>query len=457
MKRLLYILLLISACAVAHAQRTIVEVRTDTFNLIQHADTFRAHSTEVSQSDAYLLDMLLDQGRVVAARRDSMEREVALARAIADSIARADSVRRAYIHPLTLPLRFRPEMRFSLMDTAPENKYGDVYAIRRTARRYLSTHAAAVYTGTETGRLIEAEKNMDVPYSTFGVGAIAPGIVKDAEEDRLDRIRALRVNNNPWTRELNVLVQFSQNYVSGNWYAGGNSSFAAIATVKGHYNYDAKKRLIWENTLEWRLGASTVQGDSLRKANLSDDIFKLYSKMGLKMVDKVYVSVAGEFQTTLARTWKPNERALKTGPFAPLRINLTLGVDYKPVKGLSLLVSPLAYKMVYASDTVRTPYTSFGIPAGSNILNEIGSSLRVEWTWNPLRELSLNTIFYTYTNYKMVEIDWEITADFIINRFLSTRLTLHPRYDSSRVQEGDTRAKMQFKELLSIGFAHKFR
>ena len=43
-----------------------------------------------------------------------------------------------------------------------------------------------------------------------------------------------------------------------------------------------------------------------------------------------------------------------------------------------------------------------------------------------------------------------------LNRWLSARLMLHPRYDSSVVMEGDTHAKLQFRELLSIGFAHKF-
>jgi hypothetical protein len=55
-----------------------------------------------------------------------------------------------------------------------------------------------------------------------------------------------------------------------------------------------------------------------------------------------------------------------------------------------------------------------------------------------------------------VEIDLEANCDFIINRFLSARLMLHPRFDSSVIMEGDTRARIQFRELLSIGFAHKF-
>jgi hypothetical protein len=51
----------------------------------------------------------------------------------------------------------------------------------------------------------------------------------------------------------------------------------------------------------------------------------------------------------------------------------------------------------------------------------------------------------------------EVNCDFIINRFLPARLMLHPRYDSTVIKEGDTKAKMQFRELLSIGFNHRFR
>ena len=86
----------------------------------------------------------------------------------------------------------------------------------------------------------------------------------------------------------------------------------------------------------------------------------------------------------------------------------------------------------------------------------MGSSVRLEWKWKPLREIQLESDLYLYTNYKAVELDLEVTCDFIINRFMSARVMLHPRYDSSRIVNDDEKAKMQFKELISIGFAHKF-
>lgn len=140
----------------------------------------------------------------------------------------------------------------------------------------------------------------------------------------------------------------------------------------------------------------------------------------------------------------------------PFRFNLALGLDYKPVKGLSVVLSPAAFKLVYANDTIRSNYTGFGIEEGKKVLAEVGTSARVEWVWKPLREVALESKLYMYTNYKMVELDLEVACDFIINRFISARVMLHPRFDSSHKTEGEDKAKIQFKELISIGFAHKF-
>ena len=101
--------------------------------------------------------------------------------------------------------------------------------------------------------------------------------------------------------------------------------------------------------------------------------------------------------------------------------------------------------------------TDYGIPADKNILNDIGSSLRIKYKYVPLREIVLETEFYFYTNYKKVEIDWQTTCNFIINRFMTARVSLHPRFDNTYIASGETKAKLQFKELLSVGFSHTFR
>ena len=279
--------------------------------------------------------------------------------------------------------------------------------------------------------------------------------VKDVEEDRNDVFRAIREMHSPWRREATLMAQITQNYVTKNWYQGGSSSFAGLGSAKGQISY-ISERFTWENTGEWRMGGTTVANDTLHKVNTTDDLFRLYTKANLRIVPKIFTSISAELETRLLPTYKANSNELKSGPFSPFRFNAAFGVDFKPVKGLSISVSPVSYKVIHVSDTARVRGKDYGLKAGERTQHNIGSSVRIEYTWKPVREVELEARFFTYTNYKDVEIDLEVNCDFIINRFLSARLQLHPRYDTSVIMEGDKHAKIQFRELLSVGFAHKF-
>ena len=397
-------------------------------NVITYADTFKitqeAKAVGDEAEEQILLNLLHRQALLIKAHNDSVQ-------AVQDSILHADSTWLALQDSLRVvaQLRREQELRDSIAREEEE------------LRRLKSQLIKAEELHHDTA-LVETDDNVKA-------------LMEDAEEDR-QRILRSRKGYGPWYKQATGLVQFSQGYVSGNWYQGGNSSFAMYANVKGIIKYDAKKWVTWENTGEWQEGFSTALGDSLRKINMTDDVFKIYSKLNVRIkAEKLYGSFSIDFQTPFFNTWKENTNTLKTGTFTPIRFNWALGVDYKPIKNMSMVFAPLAYKLVYAKDTINVDRSVYGISSG-NMLSTFGSSVRFEWKWRPLREIYLETVFYAYTNYKMFEVDWEITCDFIINRYMSARVMLHPRYDSSAIVEGDTHAKMQFKELISIGFAHKF-
>lgn len=286
--------------------------------------------------------------------------------------------------------------------------------------------------------------------------AIEKSWVKDEVEDRNDVLRAIRDMRTPWRKEGTLMLQVTQSYVTDNWYQGGSSSFAALGIAKGQIGYFTE-RFTWENTGEWRAGGSTVSADSLHKVNTTDDLLRLYSKANLRIVPKLFTSVSAEIETRLLPTYKSNSVQLKSAPFSPFRFNAAVGIDYKPVKGLSVAFSPVSYKVIHIADTARVLSTDYGLEPGQQTQHNIGSSVRIEYLWKPVREVALESKFYFYTNYHHVEVDLEVNCDFIINRFLSARVMLHPRYDSSVVMSGEDHARIQFRELISVGFAHKFR
>jgi hypothetical protein len=263
----------------------------------------------------------------------------------------------------------------------------------------------------------------------------------------------------PWRHKGSFLMQFSENYISKNWYQGGNSNLSVLGILTGQINYEDKKRTQWENNLEWRTGFYSVFGDTtaLRTFNTNEDILKINSKLGFKASGNWFYSGAIDFSTQFLNNYQSvNSNALKAYLFTPVRLNVNFGMDYKYKKILSLMVSPLSLKYIYLSDTAKVNPNLFGIVKGENRLQEIGSSFKAVASYAPTREIQIDSKFTFYTNYQKIEADWEIVCNLIVNRFISTRISLNPRYDNTMIMAEGERAKVQFKQLLSVGFSHKF-
>ena len=360
-----------------------------------------------------------------------------------------DTIWQHYPHPLCIQLMYVPQPIRSLTDTTSEDRYS-IAAIRRNALRYITRNHADLYVSVSDPNRLKSV--------AIGTTKVQRAIVKDMEEDQLEAARAIRDAYSPWKREANLSLQMTQNYATENWHQGAANAFSLLWAAKAFANYK-KDNIIWENNAEWRVGLSTVSGDTLRKINTTDDKFQVFSKFGYQMHKQWYVSLFADFQTNFFPNYQQNSQMMNTAFLTPLRFSTGLGVEYKPLEGLSINLSPATYKIVYAlkSDSTQIKVTEYGIENGTNLLSEFGSSLRVEWKWRPLREIEIETKFYFFTNYKQVETELEIDIDFYINKFMSAKLLLHPRYDGTVESTADHKSKLQFKELISVGFAHTFR
>ena len=261
----------------------------------------------------------------------------------------------------------------------------------------------------------------------------------------------------PWQYKASALAQFSESVVSGNWYQGGNSNIAILGILSGQLNYDNKKDIQWDNSAEWRLGFNSVAGDTLRALSTNDDVLKIASKLGVKASGNFYYSGSVDFSTQFFNSYNGvNSTVMKTSFLTPVRVNIGLGLDYKYKKIFSLMLSPVSYKYIYVSDNVNVDPNLFGIAKGGKHLSEIGSSFKSILSYPLSKEVQLDSKLTFYTNYQKVEVDWEMVCNMTINRFLSTRISFNPRYDNTIIEADGSKAKMQFKQFLSVGFSHKF-
>ena len=330
-----------------------------------------------------------------------------------------------------------------------------VAELRTDARKYIANNAVHLYV-TTMDRLPHLSTFMSRPI----LGKKLEKISVYDEKIKLGTVRIdyEKVRQIYWQKKSNAMIQFSQNYVSPNWHQGGQSNLAFLSILVTEFNYDNRKNVQWDNKFEWRAGFSSVDGDTLRRISTNDDLVRYLTKFGVKAGGNWYYSVSGEVSTHLFNNYrKINSNVLKTKLLTPIRTNIGIGMDYKYKKIFSLMIAPLTFKYIYMNDTVNVDPTSLGIQKGESQLKQFGSSLLAQLNYSPALNWDITARFRVYSDYKKAEADLEVVNNFTINRFLSARLLLNPRYDNTAImKEGDKKATIQFKELLSIGFSYRF-
>ena len=199
--------------------------------------------------------------------------------------------------------------------------------------------------------------------------------------------------------------------------------------------------------------------DSLRSYSISEDLLQINSKFGIKAAKKWYYSATAQFKTQLFNNYKSNTNDLKASFLSAAELNVGLCMTYNTTnkkKNLSfnLSLSPVSYNLKLCRDIEKVDPTAYGIEEGKHTASEIGSNIEGRLTWDITANISWSSRIYTFTDYDYLQGDWENTLNFSINKFLSTQIFLHLRYDSSKESHPDWK-KWQFKEILSFGFNYK--
>ncbi len=258
-----------------------------------------------------------------------------------------------------------------------------------------------------------------------------------------------------WQHSMKSALQFSQNYVSENWYQGGESNlnFLSIQNFK-IFRFDESKKTEFETSIDIKTGIYTTPSDTMRKFRVNDDLFQVASKYGIRAFEKWYYTGSLLFKTQIFNSYKANSNELSTQFLSPAELNLSVGLDYKHQNApktftWSVLIAPLAYNLKYVANIEKIDPTRFGIDEGRHTLNQIGSSLTNNFEWKISNNITWISRLFFFTNYSTSQGDFENSFNFSFNRYFSTRVNLHLRYDDDIDPEDHT---FQFKELLSVGF-----
>ena len=268
----------------------------------------------------------------------------------------------------------------------------------------------------------------------------------------------LIVKPNFWKYTAAASMQFSQHGISDNWYQGGESTNALNSELRMTANYNDKlKKVQFENSLEIKLGFITAPSDTVHNYKTNADLFRINSKLGIRAIKNLYYTLSGEFQTQFFSNYKTNTNDLISTFFSPANLKLSVGLDYKQNKNkynLSILSNPFSWRYVYlANDKIVNP-SQFNVEAGKRRASLFGSEITANVTWKIRDNLTYRTKFDYFTTYEKVIMNWENTFEFKFNRYLSTKVFLHGRFDDGVTLTETNRTYFQFKEMLTFGLSY---
>ena len=261
-----------------------------------------------------------------------------------------------------------------------------------------------------------------------------------------------------WTYKGDGFLQFMQNYVSGNWYKGGESNYSMVGALTLEANYDNKNKWKWDNKLEMKLGFLHSRTDSLHRFKSNEDLIRLTSKLGLEAAKNWYYTLQLQAYTQFTKGYKANDPMIYSDFFSPFNANLGLGMDYKVESKNKKLTgtinfSPISVNYRYVGRLELGPI--YGLEEGKHSIWEFGPNMTADLEWKFNDVVTWKTRFYAFTSFKRAEIEWENTFELRVSKYITANLFLFPRFDDASLYDSDL-GYWQFKEYSSLGLAYTF-
>jgi len=256
---------------------------------------------------------------------------------------------------------------------------------------------------------------------------------------------------------------FSLNITQGslsNWAAGGEKFSIAANSLLSTYAYYKKDKHSWDNLFTWNLGYVKTTSLGTRK---NDDRVEFTSKYGYALTPKLNLSGLFNIRTQFFKGYDYTNDTAKTytsNLFSPAYILLTPGLDYHPVKNLSIFVSPVAARWTVV--TVDSLGKLYGVPEGKTADFQFGAYASITYMTNLGKVLTYTGKLDLFSNYKHnpQNVDLYMTNLFAVKvtKVLAITYSLTLIYDDDVRQFGPngTSAALQVQSLFGVGLLVKF-
>ncbi len=376
--------------------------------------------------------------------------------------AQTKGIANSSLYPLFSPLTFYHSVaqnRLALTSAQNDDELSDEVAAT-LMRMYLNRPDLVQSTESDMKESGQLREGLDTPIQqqVTMLDEVAP---TPEELPEADPVEVVIEKPKFWNFLGDGYLQFMQNYVTDNWYKGGESNYSAVAALTLEANYDDKSRWKWDNKLELKLGFQTSPSDTVNQFKTNEDLIRLTSKVGLKAINKWYYTLRTETYTQFYHGLKANNTKVFSDFMSPFNLRVGLGMDYKVEwlnKRLTGDVNLSAFALNYRYVDRTNLAKDFGVKVNEghdHALLDFGSELTATLNWKMNDVVTWKTRLHAYTSYHRAELEWENTFTLRVSRYITANLFVYPRFDDSNAPD-EKLGYWQFKEYSSLGFAYSF-
>ena len=281
---------------------------------------------------------------------------------------------------------------------------------------------------------------------------------------RIDAARTIKkeadTTKKAWKRGALLGINVSQGSLS-NWAAGGDNFSLSANMNLNLFAFYKKDNHSWDNTFDLNLGYVNTTSQGGRK---NDDRFDFLSKYGFAVNPKLNVSVLANLRSQFFNgyTYPGGVKTYSSTFMAPGYVLNSIGLDYKPVKDLSIYFSPVTARWVIVRDTALSNRGSYGVTPGKSSNFEFGAFATIAYQRIINKIITYKGRLDLFSNYK--HNPWNIDL-FMANAFnaklgksLAVSWSLDFIYDDDVRLFGKNQRSpgLQVKSLIGIGIIKRF-
>lgn len=292
-------------------------------------------------------------------------------------------------------------------------------------------------------------------------------VAQDEEIKRMQNETARQIKKDTaapkkdWTTGGSFNLNAAQGSLS-NWAAGGDDFSFTLNSYFGVFAFYKKDKWSWDNTLDLNFGYINTTTLGSRK---NDDRIDLLSKLGHEISPKVNLATLFNLRTQFAKGYNyvdKDNKELLSDFFSPAYVILSLGIDYKPVDGLSIFVSPLTARWIIVNNDSLSAKGAYGVDSGKTVKNEIGAFASIRYIKELNKVLTYNGKLDLFSNYKKNPQNVDIIMNNVLSGKLAKFLTMTAEVDL--IYDDDVKLfgpnndspALQLKTLLGLGLTFNF-